>query len=130
MKYLDTAKEVLANKWHLGIRATRKDEEYEVEDECRESYDWDLENDCSTYFTTKETAGGTCGVRIDTDVESAEELAERIAEVVKKFATMGYGDGGQTILFAGWDIERDRYVDDDEIRIKGAWVQEIVEVGK
>jgi hypothetical protein len=128
VKYLETAREVLANNWYLGIRATRKDEHYAVEDECRESYDWDLENDCSTYFTTGETAGGTCGIAIDTDAETAEELAERIADAVTAFSKMGYGDKkGQTILIACWDIERDRYIDDSEIRIKGAWVQEIVQ---
>lgn len=127
MKYLVSAKEVLENRWFLAIRSTRKDERYNVEDECRESYEWDFENDCSAYFTTGELAGGTCGIGIDTDCDSPEELAERIESALVAFNRIGYGDvGGQTILIAGRSMDRDHAVDDNEVRIRGAWVQEIV----
>jgi hypothetical protein len=50
------------------------DEEYEIGDTPRESYDWDSEWDCSTRSTTGETIGGTCAVCIaDTeDIGSIE----------------------------------------------------------
>lgn len=47
-----------------GIRGLCPDEEYEIGDTPRESYDWDLEWDCSTRSTTGETIGGTCAVCI------------------------------------------------------------------
>lgn len=127
MKYLETAKEIIANKWYVAVRATCSDEHYEVDDACRESYEWDLENDCSAYHTTGETAGGTCGIGVDAEDCSAEELAARIEAAVKIVKDRGYGDvGGQTVIIAGKYVNRDYQMDDDEIRIRNAWVQEIV----
>ena len=37
-------------KW-IGIRHLADDENYTVGDFCRNSYDWDYENDCSSYDT-------------------------------------------------------------------------------
>lgn len=31
----------------FAVRALKDDESYSVDDVCRESYDWDFENDCS-----------------------------------------------------------------------------------
>ena len=49
---------------YWGIRGLCDDEDYAVGDEPRESYDWDVEQDCSTRDTTGETIGGTCAVAV------------------------------------------------------------------
>jgi hypothetical protein len=127
MTLLAAATEVLANKWYLALRATCPDEQYSVDDECRESFEWDLDNDCSSYHTTGETAGGTCGFAIDTDVDSPEELVTKIEEALIAFNKIGYGYvGGQTILIAGRSTNSDYQMDNNEIRIRGAWVQAIL----
>lgn len=122
--------EVLDNRWFLAVRATRPDEQYKVDEECRESYEWDLEHDISSYFTTGETAGGTCGLAVDTYGEdnvgrcSVEELDARVAEKVEEVRKYG---GEQIILIAGRSINREYQMDDGEVRIIGAWVQAIIE---
>lgn len=123
---INELKEVLDNGWFLAVRATRSDEQYAVEDLCRQSYEWDLENDVSSYFTTGELAGGTCGLEVDTNDCTAEELSARVAEAVEK--VRAYGDvGGQIIVIAGRRLNTNFQMDDGEARIVDAWVQYIVE---
>ncbi|MFB5761085.1 hypothetical protein [Paenibacillus medicaginis] len=126
MKYIELAKEALEEKYILGARGLTKDESYQVGDDVRPSYEWDLEHDCSTYFTTGELAGGTCCIEVKMDVETAEELAANIEEAIKKASK--YGDVGRdTVILAGRSTTRNDYqMDDDEIRIKNAWVEAIV----
>lgn len=116
--------EALDNKWFLAVRSTRPDEQYKVDEECRESYEWDLENDISSYFTTGETAGGTCGLSVDTDECNAEELMDRVVAKVEEVRKYG---GEQIILIAGRRLNTDYQMDDGEVRIIGAWVQAVIE---
>lgn len=122
--------EALDNRWYLAVRATRPDEQYKVDEECRESYEWDLEHDVSSYFTTRETAGGTCGLGVNTYGKdnvgycSVEELTQRVAQRVEEVRAYG---GERIILIAGRNLNTDYQMDDGEVRIIGAWVQAVIE---
>jgi SPP1 gp7 family putative phage head morphogenesis protein len=67
----------------IGIRAvpTEQEGKYGIGDILPESYDWDFENDTSTYNTTGETLGGSSAlwVRIE-DGETLEEAIQRALE--------------------------------------------------
>lgn len=107
-----------------GVRTLREDEQYEVDDECRQSYEWDLENDCSAYFTTGELAGGTCATTIDIssgDIDTIAAEIERIVEVNK-----AYADDRQVVI-AGKSVNNDGYFDTGEIRIVNAFVLGVIE---
>ncbi|MEN1985284.1 hypothetical protein [Paenibacillus hubeiensis] len=123
-KYLEIAKEALAEGYYLGVRTLTADEAYEVGDSTRESYEWDLENDCSAYHTTGETAGGTCCTAVDVDVETVEELISNI-EAAIKYNSIYIGSDVQ-VLIAGRSLNTEYQMDDQEIRIVGAWVEAIV----
>lgn len=106
-----------------AIRRCRKDEDYEVGDICRNSFDWNYEKDEST-FEDDEPAElpGTCGMRIenleDLDEEEVEEAEKILEKALKDSET--YDDGYQTVIIAG-----DRYSygnDEDEIIIENAEV--------
>ena len=66
----------------VAIRHLNKDENYSVGDICRDSFDWDYENDRSSYNTENPVElNGTCGYSISdicnldkADVKKAEEL--------------------------------------------------------
>ncbi|WP_028562264.1 hypothetical protein [Paenibacillus pinihumi] len=125
MKYLEIAKEALTERYVLGVRGLRSDESYEIGDSLRESYEWDLEEDCSTFHTTGETAGGVCCISVNMDADTPEELASNIEAAVKQASA--YGDSGCAIVIvAGRSINTDYQMDDGEIRIRGAWVEAIV----
>ncbi|MEO3947642.1 hypothetical protein [Gorillibacterium sp. CAU 1737] len=127
-KYEAIAKEIIANKyWHVGVRSLCVDETYAVGDDCRESYEWDFENDCSTFHTSGETADGTCVTRIDTEgfnfyfpeEEDAAALAANIAKAVE--LNSGYINGPQAII-AGSSSRTDGHFDDNEVRLINAHV--------
>lgn len=124
-KYLELAKEILNERYSaVGVRGIYADEQYEVGDECRESYEWDFENDCSTYFTTGEKAGGTCATHIDTQYfetdDEVTELAARIQSMVEQ--NEEYGADRQVII-AGYDgVNNDAALDRGEVRIYNAFV--------
>lgn len=126
--FIDIAKEIIEKRFYaVGVRSLCEDEQYSIGDYCRESYEWDIEEDCSTYYTTGETANGTCATHIDnqyfTTNDEVIELAERIAQVVKENQD---NYGGQQIIIAGNQINRDGLFDSDEIRIANAIVIGIV----
>lgn len=114
---------------YVGVRGLAEDEEYNVGDICRESYEWDGEYDCSTYYTTGKLAGGTCCTEIlfsdlwDDEEDDLNELTHRIEEIVKKNAQ--YGDNGKHIIVGG-DRSAPGCLDDGEIRIKSAVVMAIL----
>lgn len=94
-----------------GIRGLCPDEEYEIGDTPRESYDWDLEWDCSTRSTTGETIGGTCAVCI-ADTEDIRSI-ERAMEGAGLYA----GPGGRMALI---HADLGEYGNDpDEIILQG-----------
>lgn len=117
------AQEIIDNDFYVaGVRAICNDEEYSIGDIARESYEWDLENDCSTYETTGESANGTCAVGVEISYD-ADELAEKIENAAKK--ALNYGN--QLVVLAGNSVNNDGYFDNGEIRIINAKVIAIVE---
>ncbi|MGC4375940.1 hypothetical protein WD019_15110 [Fictibacillus sp. Mic-4] len=129
MNYRELAKQIIENNYFVvGVRGTYEDEQYKIGDVCRESYDWDFENDCSTYYTTGETANGTCATHVDTQYFETEdeisELAQRIEKTIKQNAY--YGEGQQVII-AGNQTNNDGAFDPGEIRIVDARVIAIVD---
>jgi len=108
-----------------AIRSLSDDENYQVGDQCRESYEWDYEDDISTYNTTGETAGGTCGTHI-TNIcgdEDDEEIAEALESTIKQ--NQIYGD--RQIIICGKECNNDGYFDgENEIRIIDAFVLAIL----
>ncbi|WP_019536546.1 hypothetical protein [Paenibacillus ginsengihumi] len=128
MNWQAIAQEILDNGYIAGVRSLCDDEQYEVGDECRPSYEWDLENDCSTYYTTGELAGGTCATIVDTSYfetdDSVAELAARLQEVAK--TNQAYGGKRQAII-VGHRVNNDGLFDPDEVRIVDATVLAIIE---
>jgi hypothetical protein len=60
---------------YLGIRATCEDEDYKVGDICRNSLDWDYEDDCSS----ENELPGACAIIINNYwIEDADDLINRI----------------------------------------------------
>lgn len=55
-----------------------------VGDEPRESYDWDHENDVSTYYTDGRTVGGVCAVGIDAQYD--DEIDQNVQVALDKVA--------------------------------------------
>ena len=126
MKYLELAKEILENNYAVvGVRSLQEDEHYEVGDYCRESYEWDLEHDCSTYDLygeEGEKAGGTCATYIETDYFETDdwevELAKRIEEAIEDNKVYG----GEQVIIAGDGDYTIGMFDPDEVRIVNARV--------
>jgi hypothetical protein len=114
----------------FAIRALADDEKYSVGDNCRESYDWDFENDCSAYVTTGTKAGGTCGVKIACwdcyfDGSDDEEIESAVSESIEKAKEYGL----DLIIIAGdLDVCCDYSVDNaDEARLTNASVIAVIE---
>ena len=122
MNFKEIAKAIINSGYEVvGIRTLEGDENYEVGDTCRESYEWDLEHDCSTYFTTGETAGGTCATFIEYEKNwtSEDELIEAIEKAYKSNSAYP----GAKVVIAG-DVINTEYghSDEDEVRIEDAEV--------
>lgn len=118
--YEELAQVLINSKMFLGVRSLNADEQYDVGDDCRDSYEWDYENDCSTYYTTGETANGTCATMIghSSDYDSSEELAKDIEKAVKANAI----HGGKQVIIAGRQVNNDGVFETGEVRIVGAVV--------
>lgn len=123
VRYITIAQQIIDENYGVvGVRSICDDENYNIGDDCRDSYDWDLENDCSTFKTTQVLAGGTCATHIDTQYFSTDdlvtELASRIADIVKENSLYG----GQQVVIAGNGINNDMMLDPGEVRIRNAHV--------
>lgn len=117
------AQEIIDNDFYVaGVRAICNDEEYNIGDIARDSYEWDLENDCSTYETTGESANGTCAITVEISYD-VDELAEKIKNAAKK--ALNYGN--QLVVLAGNSVNNDGYFDIGEIRIIDAKVIAFIE---
>lgn len=121
------AEKVINENLYLGVRSLCDDEHYEVGDICRESYEWDIENDCSAYYTTGQKAGGTCATYVETQYfetdDEISELAKRIEEAVRKNAEYG---GHTQVLIASRYVNNDGYFDPEEIRLIEAEVLAVI----
>lgn len=127
MEYLKLAYEILESGLLAGVRSICPDEQYEEGDYCRQSYEWDFENDISTFETTKELARGTCATNIDLNYFKSNnkpvELALRIQEMIDY--NKSYGRGNQ-IVIVGNQCNNDASLDYNEIRIINARVAMII----
>ncbi|HBY20961.1 MAG TPA: hypothetical protein DEG71_08125 [Clostridiales bacterium] len=99
-----------------GIRVNADDESYNIGDTCRYSYEWDYENDCSTYNTdTPIKLPGTCSLHLVIYEDTTNtELINKINEIKNKYA------GEQIVIIGGYDYEYGS--DDNEIIIEDAEV--------
>lgn len=126
-KYIEIAKKIIEEGIDIvGVRSLCDDEQYKVGDECRESYEWNFEHDCSTFDLDGENgekAGGTCATQIRVETDEVEELAQHIAEVVEENEI--YANLRQAII-AGYGANNDRCLDPNEIRIIDAYVLELI----
>jgi len=118
-----------SGKRAFAVRALAEDENYSVGDACRESYDWDFENNCSTYDTSGVTAGGTCGVKIigyfHFDGSDDEEIESAVAKSIEKAKEYG---PDLVIIGGDLDVSCNYAVDDEnEARITNAYVIAVVD---
>lgn len=110
----------------FGIRACCPDENYAINDICRNSYDWDFADDVSGYYSNKQL-NGTCAINIEFD-----DLSDDFDDFVTKFnnaynlAAKYLGDKkfGKLVLIAGVDM--DYGTDPQEIVISAAVVLAIL----
>ncbi|WP_367567234.1 hypothetical protein [Lacrimispora sp.] len=106
------------NAW-IGIRHLATDEVYQVGDYCRPSYDWNFENDCSTYETDEpQELPGTCAYK--TGILIGWDEPEEIAEKLEKALEASNCYMGEIVIIAGNSAEYGN--DNGEIIIKDAIV--------
>lgn len=103
----------------VAIRHCCNDENYKVGDFCRNSYEWDEENEISSYYTSKEEMDGTCGYDVSSlidcdDVETAKKILDNAIESSSIY------DGNRIVLIAGDSYEYGN--DENEIIIEDAEV--------
>ena len=131
MNYLEFAKQIIENRWTVGVRGLCEDEQYEVGDDCRPSYEWDFDLDVSTYKTTGETAGGTCVIGLDGFIEPSRvnyPEVEDIAGALKKAVEMANKYGVKTAIIASDErYIKHEWFDDHEIRLRHAFVIALVD---
>ncbi len=99
----------------FGIRTLEDDENYKIGDTARNSYEWDVENDCSTYYTTGEECDGTCatGDWID-NWDEREDIEVKVNEWIKKNY---YYSGAKQVLVFGKNEGSYITRDEGEVRI-------------
>lgn len=106
----------------IGIRGLANDEQYNVGDTCRKSYDWNHEMDCSSFDTeNKIELNGTCAVdsMIDVDWDDDNEIVEKLNKVICNF-----GYAGNVVIIGGNSAEYGQ--DENEIIIEDAIVLQVL----
>ncbi|WP_368270845.1 hypothetical protein [Enterocloster lavalensis] len=76
----------------IGIRHLSDDENYQIGDYCRNSYDWNYEYDCSTYETDEpQELPGTCAynTQIMTGWDDPEEMEEKLERAIRNANYIG-----------------------------------------
>ena len=105
-------------KW-IGIRHLAEDENYTVGDFCRNSYDWDYENDRSSYESDEPIElPGTCAY--NTRIESGWDEDEEIESKIRKSVSESACYSGKIAVIAGNSAEYGN--DPEEIIIENAEV--------
>lgn len=102
----------------IGVRGLAEDEKYEIGDTLRNSYDWDYENDRTSYGTENEVElNGACAshVVVDMNWDSDEEIKEAIENVIANF-----NYSGEIVLVGGNSFEYG--ADENEVIIEDAKV--------
>lgn len=113
------AQENNASMLAVGIRSLNDSENYEVGEIAEASYEWDLESDCSTFYTTKLLCDGTCASGSYVDSTDDEDLEEAIVNMIKD--NSAYSPNRQVLLIS--ETEGDYGTrDDGEVRIVNAEV--------
>lgn len=110
---------ISSNYEYIGIRHLTEDEDYKVGDYCRSSYDWDYENDRSSYETDDpEELPGTCAynTRIDPAWDDEEEVIGKIKNAISESSCYS----GKIAIIAGNYAEYGN--DPEEIIIRDAEV--------
>lgn len=112
MTVQDLLKKIKEERYSVvAIRHLCEDEDYRVGDICRNSFQYDLEYDDSSYYTNPVELNGTCGYSIfgpcDLEEDEVEEAKEQLIDGLKKSADYG----GKPVIIAGhryeygWDEE-------------------------
>lgn len=104
----------------VAIRRCCKDENYNIGDICRSSYEWDYEYDVSSYDTEiPNELDGTCGLNITSiiDCEDLTDVRNIIDNGIEKSSTY---DGNNVIIIAGYDYSYGN--DEEEVIIENAEV--------
>lgn len=102
----------------IGVRGLADDENYEVGEICRNSYEWDYEEDRSTFETGANIElNGTCakGFAIDLFWDEDQEIEEKINDLLADFNYCG-----QRVIVAGKRYENGS--DNGEVIIEDAKV--------
>ncbi|WP_024735311.1 hypothetical protein [Enterocloster asparagiformis] len=90
---MDIIKAIEASGYNwIGIRHLADDENYQIGDYCRNSYDWNYEYDCSTYDTDEpQELPGTCAynTKIDCSWDDPEKIAEKLAKAIENANYIG-----------------------------------------
>ena len=109
----------------FGIRnITRELDKLNVGDACPNSYDWDIENDCSTYCTTGETLNGASAIHVNTDPvwDDDNEMQEALETAIEQ--AKNYYDGVLYLIASKENY--DWGSDENEIVLEDATVIAIV----
>jgi hypothetical protein len=124
MNFKEIAEHIEDNGLTIGIRGLCQDEKYKAGDTVRESYEWNFEIDCSTYDIDGEEGaktGGTSCIRIGSDMDDIEKLAEKIEQSFEM--ADGYAEhGAGYALIASKYVNSDGTFDEDETRLIDAKV--------
>lgn len=107
---------------YIGIRWMTSDESYSVGDACRNSFDWDYENDISSFKTENPVElDGTCAIKTDIDLyfDEPEEIEEKIKNAIDNHSYCG-----SIIVIGGNRAENG--ADFDEIIISDAVVIDVM----
>ena len=109
----------------FGIRnITRELDKLNVGDTCPNSYDWDAENDCSTYCTTGETLNGASAIHVNTDPvwDDDNEMQEALETAIEQ--AKNYYDGVLYLIASKENY--DWGSDENEIVLENATVIAVV----
>lgn len=105
----------------VAIRHCAEDEEYNVGDICRNSFDWNYELDHSTYEDEEHVElNGTCGLHIIGFENLDEEEVEEATELFNKAMEKANVYSGQVVVIVGDSY--DYGSDEDEVIIRDAEV--------
>ena len=105
----------------VAIRHCAEDEEYNVGDICRNSFDWNYELDHSTYEDEEQVElNGTCGLHIVGFENLDEEEVEEATELFNKAMEKANIYSGQIVIIAGNSFEYGN--DEHEVIIEDAEV--------
>lgn len=122
MTVQDLLKKIKEERYSVvAIRHLCKDEEYSVGDICRNSFDWDLEYDQSSYDTENPVElNGTCGYSVFDLCDLDEDEIKKAKELLVNGLEESDGYEGKPVIIAGNRYEYGN--DENEVIIQYAEV--------